>query len=64
MDIKNSFAISTTEKMKRYGMLASVGATKKQIKKSVILEGLILGLIGLNVVSYALIQKDLNKAAK
>jgi len=45
--IRNSFAISTTEKMKMYGMLASVGATKKQIKKSVILEGLILGLIGI-----------------
>ena len=44
--IRNSFAISTTEKIKMYGMLSSVGATKKQIKKSVILEGLILGLIG------------------
>ena len=47
--IRNSFAISTTEKMKMYGMLASVGATKKQIKKSVILEGLILGLIGIPI---------------
>ncbi len=45
--IRNSFAISTTEKMKMYGMLASVGATKKQIKKSVLLEGFILGLIGI-----------------
>ncbi len=45
--IRNSFAISTTEKMKMFGMLASVGATKKQIKKSVILEGLILALIGI-----------------
>ncbi|MBO5376192.1 MAG: ABC transporter permease [Bacilli bacterium] len=45
--IRNSFAISTTEKMKMYGMLASVGATKKQIKKNVILEGIILGLIGI-----------------
>ncbi len=47
--IRNSFAISTAEKMKMYGMLASVGATKKQIKKSVILEGLILGLIGIPI---------------
>lgn len=45
--IRNSFAISTTEKKKLYGMLSSVGATKKQIKKSVIFEGLILGLIGI-----------------
>ncbi|MBP3635654.1 MAG: ABC transporter permease [Bacilli bacterium] len=45
--IRNSFAISTTEKMKMYGMLSSVGATKKQIKKNVIFEALILGLIGI-----------------
>lgn len=45
--IRNSFAISTTEKTKMYGMLASVGATKKQIKKSVLFEGMILGLIGI-----------------
>ncbi len=45
--IRNSFAIATTEKMKMYGMLSSVGATKKQIKKNVIFEALILGLIGI-----------------
>lgn len=45
--IRNSFAISTTEKIKMYGMLASVGTTKKQIKKCVILEGMILSLIGI-----------------
>lgn len=45
--IRNSFAISTTEKMRMYGMLASVGATKAQIRKSVIYEGLILGMIGI-----------------
>lgn len=47
--IRNSFAISTTEKIKIYGMLASVGATKKQIKKNVIFEGLLLGLIGIPI---------------
>ena len=45
--IRNSIAIATTEKMKMYGMLASVGATKKQIKKNVIFESLILGLVGI-----------------
>lgn len=45
--IRNSFAIATTEKMKMYSMLASVGATKKQIKKNVIFEGLLLGIIGI-----------------
>lgn len=45
--IKNAFLISLTEKMKLYGMLNSVGATKKQIKKSVIIEGVLLGIIGI-----------------
>ena len=45
--IKNSFDISITEKTKQYGMLASIGATKKQIKKNVYFEALILGLIGI-----------------
>jgi len=45
--IRNSFAISITEKTKQYGMLASVGATSKQIKKNVLYEGLILGIIGI-----------------
>ena len=47
--IRNSFAISITEKMKQYGMLASIGATKKQIKKNVLFEGFILGLIGIPI---------------
>lgn len=47
--IRNSFAISTTEKMRMYGMLSSVGATKKQIKKSVLTEGFILGLIAIPI---------------
>lgn len=45
--IRNSFAIATTEKIKMYSMLASVGATKKQIRKNVINEGLLLGIIGI-----------------
>ena len=47
--IKNSFEISITEKTRQYGMLASVGATSKQIKKNVLYEGLILGIIGIPV---------------
>ena len=31
--IYNSFAISTTERKKQFGLLSSIGATKKQIKK-------------------------------
>ena len=45
--IRNSFIISVSEKTKQYGMLASVGATKKQIKRSVLLEGLYIGIIAI-----------------
>lgn len=45
--IRNSFAISITERTRQYGMLSSIGATKKQIKKNVLFEGAILGLIGI-----------------
>ena len=41
--IKNSFDISITEKTKQYGMLRSVGATKKQIRHNVLYEAFILG---------------------
>ena len=45
--IRNSFAISVSEKTQQYGMLASVGATAKQIRGSILYEGLIIGLIGI-----------------
>lgn len=45
--IKNSFDISISEKTKQYGMLKSIGATKKQIRKNVFFEATILGLIGI-----------------
>lgn len=45
--IRNGFAISITERLKQYGMLSSIGATKQQIKKSVYFEGFILGVIGI-----------------
>lgn len=44
--IKNSFDISITEKTKQYGMLRSIGATSKQIKKNVLNEAYILWLVG------------------
>ena len=47
--IRNSFAISITEKMKQYGMLSSIGATKKQIKSNVLFEGMLLGLISIPI---------------
>lgn len=45
--IRNSFSISVSEKTKQYGMLSSIGATKKQIKKSVLYEGFYIGIIGI-----------------
>lgn len=45
--IRNSFSISVSEKNRQYGMLASVGATSKQIKKNVLFEGLSIGLIAI-----------------
>ena len=45
--IYNAFAISATERKAQFGLLASVGATQKQIRKSVWLEGLTVGAIGI-----------------
>ena len=47
--IKNSFNISITEKIRQYGMLASVGATRQQIKSSVKTEAAMLGVVGIPV---------------
>lgn len=49
MVIYNSFAISVSERKKQFGMLSSVGATRKQVRKSVVYEGAILGIIGIPV---------------
>ena len=45
--ISNSFNISLTEKTRELGMIASIGATSKQIRKSIFFEGAILGLISI-----------------
>ncbi len=45
--IRNSFSISVAEKNRQYEMLASIGATSKQIKRNVIFEGMIIGLIAI-----------------
>ncbi|EEG76039.1 ABC transporter permease [Dethiobacter alkaliphilus] len=47
--IYNAFAISVSERKKQFGMLASVGATPGQIRRSVFFEGLILGGIGIPI---------------
>ena len=45
--IYNSFSISISERSKQFGLLKSMGATRKQIIKSVIIEGLMLSVIGI-----------------
>ena len=47
MLIYNAFGMSLSERTRYLGMLASVGATKKQKQLSVYFEGFILGLIGI-----------------
>ena len=45
--IRNSFRIMITEKYRQYGMLASIGATSKQIKRNVLQEAFYLGVIAI-----------------
>mgnify|MGYP002860345887 CR=1 FL=1 len=45
--IRNSFDISITERIRQYGMLSSVGATGRQIRKNVFFEAFVLGAAGL-----------------
>lgn len=45
--IYNAFAISVSERSRHLGMLASVGATKKQKRNSVFFEGAIIGAISI-----------------
>lgn len=47
--IYNAFAISVSERSRHLGMLASVGATKRQKRNSVFFEGVIIGLISIPV---------------
>lgn len=61
--ISNSFAISINQKTKQYGMLASIGATPRQIRKNVFFEAAFMGVIGVVagisgglLVSYVLVM--------
>ncbi len=63
--IYNSFSITVSERTKLYGILKSVGATKKQIRSTVRYEaallaaigipiGLVVGCVGIGITLYAL----------
>lgn len=45
--IYNSFSISVMERKKQFGLFSSIGATKKQLQKTVFFEAIIIGLIGI-----------------
>lgn len=45
--IYNAFGMSLSERVRYLGMLASVGATRKQKKMSVYYEGIVLGAVGI-----------------
>lgn len=45
--IYNSFAISVMERKKQFGLFSSIGATKRQIKSTVLYEAMIVSLIGI-----------------
>ena len=45
--IRNSFNISLTEKTRELGILASIGATTKQLRKSVLFESIIYAVISI-----------------
>lgn len=45
--IYNSFAISVMERKKQFGLFSSIGATKNQIKKTVLYEATIVSIIGI-----------------
>lgn len=44
--IYNAFNISVVQRMRQFGLLASIGATKRQLRRSVLLEGAIIAGIG------------------
>lgn len=45
--IYNSFSISLSERIRQIGIFASVGATSKQLRNSVLFEGLCIGAMGI-----------------
>lgn len=47
--IYNSFAISVMERKKEFGLLSSIGATKKQLSKTIFYEATIVGIIGITL---------------
>ncbi len=45
--IYNAFSISVAERIKQFGLLSSVGASRRQLRWAVVLEGLVVACIGI-----------------
>uniref|UniRef100_UPI0040569641 ABC transporter permease n=1 Tax=Agathobacter sp. TaxID=2021311 RepID=UPI0040569641 len=45
--IYNAFSISVSERTKQFGLLSSIGATKKQLRNMVLFEGMMVSAIGI-----------------
>lgn len=45
--IYNAFAISVSERSREFGLLSSIGATRKQLRQSVLYEALFISVIGI-----------------
>ena len=45
--IYNAFSISVSERTRQFGLLSSVGATKKQLRKMVLFEALAVSIVGI-----------------
>lgn len=45
--IYNSFAISVAERTRQFGLLSSLGASRRQLRRTVFIEALILGIVGI-----------------
>ena len=51
--IYNAFAISVAERTRQFGLLASLGASKRQLRRTVLTEALLLGLLGVPLGLFA-----------
>ena len=61
--IYNAFAISVNERIRQFGLFSSIGATKKQIRYTILFEVFIVGIIGILlglILSFAGINIILN----
>ena len=45
--VSNAFRVSAGERTRQFGILKSVGATKRQIRETVVYEGVLLSLVGI-----------------